>query len=1350
MKVTRSYYFLALLWTCISILPGTARSHDRQGSTFYDDWSSSTVECTSTITLSTQAQVDAFTCTATRDLTLIIESGGDDPITSLEGLSSLTEVLGQLSIQVNTDDESFTLQGLHNLKTIEGDLNYSGFGLRTLQGLEGLTSIGRIFRVTNTDLSSFEGLDNLTTIQESFIINSSTTLRDFTGLANLTYIGGVLRPEAAQMVSFQGLSALTSVGDIIISDTVSIKNFVGLTSLKTIQDGLIIIGPEVPVKSLVGLEQVEEIGGNIVMENLTGFEGWKGLSNLRRLGGNLTTSNIQFDNFRGLENIKAMEGNLVLDDFSVIRSMRGLDSLRTVKDIIIDAPILSLEGLEQLRQVTGIFLIYDTQLTTLAPLNDIESINELRVAGNSILSECCILPSLINRVENEVIIEDNAPGCNSFADIATRCEGAGIDCEQDIVVLSTQAEVDAFACSQVNDLVVLMNATPTDAITNLRPLQSLVTVQGNLTIRLGAGGLPSASFNSLERVGGRLLIQGNGGKTTDFTPFSRLRAIGGYLELTNGSAEDFTGFNQLLSVGGVRIRDTQVRRFVGLDSLTYIGGDFILDDTDYLRDFEGLENVETIVGKLSINNIGRRYNVNINSFQGLSSLKTVGGISITQDRDNFYAASGPEDFEGLLSLNTITGDLILKSSEARNFVGLDHVRKISGDIILTNSSPTSLEGLTRLQSVGGNITVESGALTSLQGAGALTQVVGTITLQEGASFERLDGLDRLQSVGGLRLLGFERKEISGLNALTTVQGLLEISNTTLQDISGLKKIASIGRLRIVGNSSLTACCVLPSLVRATTGPVEIANNSPSCNNPEAVAACDPPFDGIVLRTQAEVDAFALSITENLVIDYRGDRADPITDLTPLQSLTEVTGTLIINLDTSSLPLRGFENLQSVGGKLAINNGHFPDFKPFRKLRKTGGPLELNECEIDNFGGAQRLLSVGGLSLVKTKASSFTGLDHLKYINGDLRLDDVRSLADFKGLEGVAKITGQIFINSFGGPDKVNVCSFDGLSGLTALGGITINQNRGSAFNACGPDSFLPFSRVKKLSGDLILIDSDINSFAGLDNVQEILGDIRLYTTRLSTLKNLTSLRRVGGNIAIGENEQLKNYEGLDALTRVIGSITIFNNGEFLYPPEEIGGFPQLRSVGGLRLIGSREDQMTGFASLQYVRGLLLIISTRLEDISALAGIKSIDTLRIEYNYQLADCCILPSLARATRGEVTITSNGTGCNSVAEAEQSCNDASLANRQAQGKPDQTLRPEDVPEEALPEINAFPNPMVQSLHVTVPQPTTVRLYNALGILLGEYAVDQSAAIDVSAYPAGVYLLRPQGVPPIRLIKE
>ncbi|HEY9115011.1 MAG TPA: T9SS type A sorting domain-containing protein, partial [Bacteroidales bacterium] len=140
----------------------------------------------------TQSEIDNFQANfpGCNDLKGNVQIKGND-ITSLEGLSQLTSVEGNLNIY---DNPYLTnLSGLNTLSTIGSSLNiFQNSMLTNLEGLNSLNSIGlKLYIDKNNSLTSLSGLDNLQSILGSLYIGtwnndtSNPILADISALANI-------------------------------------------------------------------------------------------------------------------------------------------------------------------------------------------------------------------------------------------------------------------------------------------------------------------------------------------------------------------------------------------------------------------------------------------------------------------------------------------------------------------------------------------------------------------------------------------------------------------------------------------------------------------------------------------------------------------------------------------------------------------------------------------------------------------------------------------------------------------------------------------------------------------------------------------------------------------------------------------------------------------------------------------------------------------------------------------------------------------------------------------------------------------------------------------------------------
>ncbi|HEX6223744.1 MAG TPA: hypothetical protein VFZ52_05010, partial [Chryseolinea sp.] len=155
--------------------------------------------CVGDVTLSSQAEVDAFTCT---ELTGNLTISGND-ITNLDNLSSLRKVSGVLRIENNPN-------------------------LITLDSLLALASIGENLPVANPPLSE---------APEVLIIANNAGLLHCDGLSSLDSINGGLRIDNnINLVSLNGFQNLSSVSWIDVSDNSKLFQMFAFSNVRSIAD----------------------------------------------------------------------------------------------------------------------------------------------------------------------------------------------------------------------------------------------------------------------------------------------------------------------------------------------------------------------------------------------------------------------------------------------------------------------------------------------------------------------------------------------------------------------------------------------------------------------------------------------------------------------------------------------------------------------------------------------------------------------------------------------------------------------------------------------------------------------------------------------------------------------------------------------------------------------------------------------------------------------------------------------------------------------------------------------------------------------------------------------------------
>jgi len=215
-----------------------------------------------------------------------------------------------------------------------------------------------------------------------------TSLTDLTGLDNLTSIGGSLElHQNVSILNFTGLQNLTSIGENLnISYNDSLENFEGLLNLSAIGGGMY-IGHNDALIDFTGLNNVNSINGTIEIdwnENLNSFEG---LQSLNTIVGYLTIEvNNSLNSLAGLYNLTSLGGHLAIDRNNSLFSLEGLGNIEP------------------------------------------QSISDLYIYDNSLLSSCAVqsICDYLVSPNGNVMIENNAPGCNSLEEVQEACETLAI------------------------------------------------------------------------------------------------------------------------------------------------------------------------------------------------------------------------------------------------------------------------------------------------------------------------------------------------------------------------------------------------------------------------------------------------------------------------------------------------------------------------------------------------------------------------------------------------------------------------------------------------------------------------------------------------------------------------------------------------------------------------------------------------------------------------------------------------------------------------------------------------------------------------------------------------------------
>lgn len=416
------------------------------------------------------------------------------------------------------------------------------------------------------------------------------------------------------------------------------------------------------------------------------------------------------------------------------------------------------------------------------------------------------------------------------------------------ITLSTQADVDAFAYTEVNGMINISGSS----ITNLNGLSELtkcntlnVFSNANLTSIIGLASLEEVTDDLIFRNNGALVhLVGLSSLTTVGTAppdaliienNDNMVDIDGLFSLTFAHSLKIIGNAKLADVDGLSaleevadfftIKDnpllTNLNALSNFTTLSSQGGNLTIDNNDALVSISGLSNLSHLPGLIVQNNLL------LSNLDGLSKVTAMifGGLTI----ENNPALT---NIDGLGNITTANCDVKINNNPALLSIGLlkfAGVNDIAGAMsmeIKNNNALTNLDGLSSMVAVkAGHFYIEGNFnLQNINGLSKLNLVGNELTIRSNSHLENVDGLSSLEAVAGLAIE--HNNMLTNLNGLSklklVVYDLVIRFNPVLIDFCGLSTLfdeGEIGRnILISGNGANT--------VSITPPPDIILNNDP--------------------------------------------------------------------------------------------------------------------------------------------------------------------------------------------------------------------------------------------------------------------------------------------------------------------------------------------------------------------------------------------------------------------------------------------------------------------------------------------------------------------------------------------
>ena len=211
------------------------------------------------------------------------------------------------------------------------------------------------------------------------------------------------------------------------------------------------------------------------------------------------------------------------------------------------------------------------------------------------------------------------------------------------------------------------------------------------------------------------------------------------------------------------------------------------------------------------------------------------------------------------------------------------------------------------------------------------------------------------------------------------------------------------------------------------------------------------YDGpdVYLYNQTVVNDFGANnyTTINASVAIMSSVSPAITDLSPLSTITSISGDLWIHGNTGLTNLQGLQNLTSVGGDLRItNNANLTSIAQLGNITSIGDDIQIEgNNSLINLTGLENITSVDELYISTNSALiGLHALGSLTSVNGTLTIGYNSALTNLDGLESLTYVGLNLYIwyNA--------LTDLDGLKNLGTVDGTNIEISDNTSLGSfCG-------------------------------------------------------------------------------------------------------------------------------------------------------------------------------------------------------------------------------------------------------------------------------------------------------------
>ncbi len=321
-------------------------------------------------------------------------------------------------------------------------------------------------------------------LPEGIVFSAQSEIDNFQqNYPGCTNIEGDVEIVGSDIIQLDGLGVLVSIGGSLnignyTTGNTSLENLTGLNNLENIGGDLLIYNNE-SLNDITALNSLTTLGGSLYIFSNNSLPNLNGLNNLTTILLVQIASNYSLTSLSGLEgliNVYVLEiGREYMPN--AITNLSGLNNLETIAlyiKIENNPALINLSGLSSLNTIGSDFKIINNQnLISLDGINNLASIGgDLSIIENSSLYECetQVICNYLSNPQGIIEIYNNASGCNSQAEVEDACT-SGIytnAINEKIIVFNNSNEIIIYSNElQINQIVLYSYLGQIMAVKNL-------------------------------------------------------------------------------------------------------------------------------------------------------------------------------------------------------------------------------------------------------------------------------------------------------------------------------------------------------------------------------------------------------------------------------------------------------------------------------------------------------------------------------------------------------------------------------------------------------------------------------------------------------------------------------------------------------------------------------------------------------------------------------------------------------------------------------------------------------------------------------------------------------------------